>query len=380
MHTPQSDLALSVSSVQLLDAKRLEDAIFTMTKSIMGATGSGKTTFVNKASGGNLTVGAGLRSCTSDVQLCKPFEVDGRRVILVDTPGFDDTTKSDTDILSTIASFLTASYEQGRKLAGIIYMHRISDVRMGGISSRNFRMLRHLCGDTTLKNLVIVTNRWEEVSPSLGEAREAELASQDIFFKPALDKGAKLLRHTNDVDSAMNILRYTIRNAPLPLKIQEEMVDEGKSLDDTAAGAEVHAEIKRLMKKHEKDLRALKAEMDEAVRRKDEETRQELGAEMAKLRNETNRVKLDAQAMTFKYDLERKKLEAQMQQNAEAAKKEQARLTKEYEGKLGQIEQKIREGGNTKEILELRKQILQLEEQIASRPWDEGSSGPCVIS
>lgn len=142
-------------------------------------------------------------------------------------------------------------------------MHRISDVRMGGISSRNFRMLRHLCGDTTLKNLVIVTNRWEEVPLSVGEAREAELASQDIFFKPALDKGAKLLRHTNDIDSATNILRSTIRNTALPLTIQTEMVDEGKDLDETAAGAEVHTEMKRLMKKHEEDLQTLKAEMDE---------------------------------------------------------------------------------------------------------------------
>lgn len=44
------------------------------------------------------------------MQLCKPFEVDGRRVTLIDTPGFDDTTKSDADILSMIAAFLNASW------------------------------------------------------------------------------------------------------------------------------------------------------------------------------------------------------------------------------------------------------------------------------
>lgn len=116
-----------------------------------------------------------------------------------------------------------------------------------------------------------------------------------------------------------------------------------------------------------------------AVRRKDEETRQELGAEMAKLQNETKRVKLDAQAMSSKYDAERKKLEAQIQQNADTANQEQARLTKEYEGKLGQLEQKMKEGGNTKEMLELRKQILQLEQRVVSMPSGGGSSGPCAI-
>lgn len=61
------------------------------------------------ASGDDLTVGASLRSCTSDVQICKPFKVDGRTVTLVDTPGFDDTDKSDTEVLAMIAAFLNAS-------------------------------------------------------------------------------------------------------------------------------------------------------------------------------------------------------------------------------------------------------------------------------
>jgi predicted GTPase len=38
-----------------------------------------------------------------------PFEFDGRRVVLIDTPGFDDTNKSDTDILRMIAHYLAAT-------------------------------------------------------------------------------------------------------------------------------------------------------------------------------------------------------------------------------------------------------------------------------
>ena len=40
------------------------------------------------------------------------------------------------------------------KLSGVIYMHRISDFKMGGISRRNFHMFRSLCGEKTLKNVV----------------------------------------------------------------------------------------------------------------------------------------------------------------------------------------------------------------------------------
>ena len=51
----------------------------------------------------------GLESCTAEVQLATKFTLDGRPVVLIDTPGFDDTTKSDTEILKMIAFFLAAT-------------------------------------------------------------------------------------------------------------------------------------------------------------------------------------------------------------------------------------------------------------------------------
>lgn len=61
------------------------------------------------ASGSSLRVGGRLTSCTDDVQLADVFTLDGREVILIDTPGFDDTNKSDTDVLKLIAAFLATT-------------------------------------------------------------------------------------------------------------------------------------------------------------------------------------------------------------------------------------------------------------------------------
>ena len=61
------------------------------------------------ASRSNLEVGMDLESCTSEVQLADEFTLDGRQVILIDTPGFDDTNKSDTDVLKMIAAFLATT-------------------------------------------------------------------------------------------------------------------------------------------------------------------------------------------------------------------------------------------------------------------------------
>jgi len=64
---------------------------------------------INMASGSNLRIGRNLKSCTAEVQLADEFTLDGRPVILIDTPGFDDTDRSDTDILKLIAAFLATS-------------------------------------------------------------------------------------------------------------------------------------------------------------------------------------------------------------------------------------------------------------------------------
>ena len=44
----------------------------------------------------------------AEVELADEFTLDGRTVTLIDTPGFDDTLKSDTEILNIIAAFLVA--------------------------------------------------------------------------------------------------------------------------------------------------------------------------------------------------------------------------------------------------------------------------------
>ena len=47
-----------------------------------------------------------LESRTAEVELANEFALDGRRVILVDTPGLGGTTESDTEVLGAIGAFL----------------------------------------------------------------------------------------------------------------------------------------------------------------------------------------------------------------------------------------------------------------------------------
>ena len=65
--------------------------------------------FINLASGSGFEVGTGLLSCTAEVQTSRPFHFMGREITLIDTPGFDDSFKSDHEILVLIGEHLSQS-------------------------------------------------------------------------------------------------------------------------------------------------------------------------------------------------------------------------------------------------------------------------------
>ncbi|KAG8942194.1 hypothetical protein FRC03_003535, partial [Tulasnella sp. 419] len=128
---------------------------------VMGATGAGKTTFINTTSGSNLTIGHGLESETKDVALAT-FHHRGYRIFLIDTPGFDDTHNSDTAILKTIAGWLELAHRGGKRLNGLLYLHRITDIRVSGMSHRNMKLFNKLCGKESMKNVVLCTTMWNK--------------------------------------------------------------------------------------------------------------------------------------------------------------------------------------------------------------------------
>ena len=75
-----------------------------------------------------------------------------------------------------------------------------------------------------LKNVILMTNMRGRVTPQQGADREQQL--RDKYFKAAIKKGAQLCRHTSSPESARIILQRILKNKPLALKIQHELIDE----------------------------------------------------------------------------------------------------------------------------------------------------------
>ncbi|KAI6044167.1 P-loop containing nucleoside triphosphate hydrolase protein [Pisolithus marmoratus] len=216
----------------------------------MGPTGVGKSTFVDRAFG-RPDVGAGhdLKSYTKEMRPLRYPHSDGiRNIVLVDTPGFDDTFMTDAQILRQIAHWLNTTYKKNIKLSGILYLHRISDNRVSGTPLRNYNMFKELCGKDNFKNVILVTTMWDEVAEEVGSAREKELRSD--FWRSMISLGSSVYRFEGTMESAWKIINSLSVAPPSqrrPLQIQREMVDEHVPLHRTAAGRAVMATFTGLM-------------------------------------------------------------------------------------------------------------------------------------
>ena len=265
---------------------------------------------------------------------------------------------SSTIRLLIVSVEYSVRYEAGSKLAGVIYIHRISDRRFTGISGRNFKMFRELCGDSTLKNVILVSNMWGEVTQDVGEAREQELITD--FFKPALDKEAQLARHYNTAKSAHDIIRRIMKNQPIALQIQRELVDEHKDIIDTAAGEVVNKELNEQIRRHQAELKAVQEEMKQALKDKDEETREELEKETRKLQEQIDNVRKASEGMELKYQEEKRRMEEAMKQMQERARQEreqaEARCRRQMQEQARQ-EREQAEAGHRKQMEELEKRF-----------------------
>ncbi|KAI6118077.1 hypothetical protein F5141DRAFT_600191 [Pisolithus sp. B1] len=238
---------------------------------IMGPTGSGKSSFINALVPPKLSsyiqAGHSSESETNEVRHIEWVNDDGVRIKLVDAPGFDDAREgsSDTDVLNMIASFLEKEYKaQTSKLVGLIYMHRVNDIRVGRTSGQNLRMFYKLCGQDSLKNVVIVVTTQNEVTPEEWH-REQELLSSDYLFKSLVDGGAIVRRHDGARGSASEIVNCLLCKEHATTQIVRELVHERKTVEETSAGVELQSELRASLQKHRRELEVLGGQLQSAT-------------------------------------------------------------------------------------------------------------------
>lgn len=336
-----------------------------MVIAVMGVTGSGKSTFIQYFSNETLVIGHDLESCTGMVGIWPCSLPDGTKLFLIDTPGFDDTHKTDTDILREVAAWLSEAYTKKIELAGIVYLHRILDVRLGGSAMRNLRMFKKLCGDSSLGSVVLATTMWSNINEQVGREREMQLQERREFWKYMTDQGSKVFRQDRGRESALEIVNYLIaKKRPVTLDIQRDMVDKNLTLDQTAAGQEVQADIAKQREHYEKEMAKIREEMIEALARRDYESQEELNEYKAEIEAKMAHDREDL----IKMQADKDELRRQMDEEHARERQEFMEQIRETERKIMQDEAQLemmRQG--RKYDLELQELKFRLETEKAER-------------
>jgi len=270
-------------------------------------------------------------------------------------------------------------YSAGGKLAGVIYVHRISDDRFGNLAAKNFRMFRELCGEKTLKNVALMTNMWERVDPERGATRERQL--KDKHFKSAIDRRAQLCRHTNTPESARAILRMILKNRPVVLKIQRELIDEQKDIERTRAGKELRRELCQVIVKYRSNIEELEEDLRGAVENEDDELRDELEEEKRVVEEDAERLRKDLEEMKSKFEEARREMEnrvkARIEEQLKRIKEEHEEEIRKYEDKVKELERDAQ--GNASQIRALKKVVEELRKRIGDEFRNKTSGWKCVV-
>lgn len=209
-----------------------------------------------------------LIGVTTGTEKCQmiPVNVGQTKTLLIDTPGFDDTKRTDADILAEIATLLALQHESGIVLKGIIFLHRISDIKFGGSAYKTMEIFRRICGKAALANVMLVTSRWSDVDEETGAMREKDL--RENFWSFMLNAGSQLSRFYGDRDSAIALVSQLLHKDNVVLEIQQEL-RAGRTLRETAAGSYVSQDIETLKAEHAKDIQSLEDSLREQMKEKD---------------------------------------------------------------------------------------------------------------
>ncbi|KAF8858761.1 P-loop containing nucleoside triphosphate hydrolase protein [Acephala macrosclerotiorum] len=243
---------------------------------VLGVTGAGKTTFISKATGrSDMKIGHGLTSCTQEISLSR-LKFGGKNVALIDTPGFDDTYKSDAEILELIAKFLAETYSQDMLLSGIILLQPISGNRVQGNERKRTRLFEKVCGPGAFSKVVIATTMWDDLkNQSQGNQRVEERRTSNDFWGKMVEHGAQIARHDNNPTSARKIIGMLLKNVkPVVLQMQTELAQNDGRVAATSAGRQLDSdldetsrkllvELQDLKKESARNTAALRAEMQE---------------------------------------------------------------------------------------------------------------------
>ncbi|KAJ8502480.1 hypothetical protein ONZ45_g11719 [Pleurotus djamor] len=236
--------------------------------SVMGVTGAGKSTFIEKASGKTGAAGEKLQSCTDRVDIFKlqHLERSTHDIVFVDTPGFNHTNKSDRETYQIVRDWVEKHLtKRNLRPSVVLNLHHINYEKISGSSKTCLSVMKALFGE---EDIIYVTTMWDEqVDCSALADKEQELlslwtrtSSIDQTHTSSAKPKPLVLRHDNTEHSAWSIIESIIesRNMRFTAELRCELDDIRRTLSSTMAGQGVYVTLQNLMTRQQHVLNQLR--------------------------------------------------------------------------------------------------------------------------
>ena len=274
----------------------------------MGITGSGKSTLIKQVTGQCVPVGDGIFSTTIEVATYKTT-INGQEVLIVDTPGFDDSSRNEGEILENITSKLAQMYVDTIPISGVIYVHDITNEKFTGSASRYLSMFARIVGPNALRNVTLLTTKWDRNSMDNGKAEKErrEKMFKDRPWQELIKQGASVRRIglTDGRNAYTNIVAEVLQNVAATLQIQQELIDNKLPLKETSAGRILDEQIRKATETIQNDLQEVQQQLLSSKNQHSkqvQELRTSLEEERQRLRDEIQKAEQSRNVLQQRFD------------------------------------------------------------------------------
>ncbi|PUU80651.1 hypothetical protein B9Z19DRAFT_1078933 [Tuber borchii] len=196
-------------------------------------------------------------SVTREVGVYKTT-LDGQEMLLVDTPGFEDNKTSNLEILQKICEYiLQMANNPACVIHGAVYVHNVATSRWLAGDERTWAILKALCGDSAMGNVVVATTRWP-ADHQEEDYEKLEKRNLEDYWGGILDT-VRLTK--NDVQNSRSVIRMLLGVRPRIFQAQWEL-SNGNTPSDTSAGRIAITEGEEALSKAEREKEYALAELE----------------------------------------------------------------------------------------------------------------------
>lgn len=233
---------------------------------VLGHTGAGKSSFIREVTGLDVMVSDGADSyrstfCPSiitsiDLRLhyllrgtrsCTPYLDKSSQFEFIDTPVFDDPTKSIHDILADIVSWVAG-------VKRVLYLFPVGDTRVIDEARLDILVFKEMCGAESFPRVIVCSTMWDNIAvgPSHDELvrrnrmRMDEMLAHKSVFEGLIEGGAVYKEYWGNMSDPCREIMQRFANLPTPqTAIERQLRKSRNKVSGTTADSLITDEERR---------------------------------------------------------------------------------------------------------------------------------------